>query len=219
MPNAFSNFYAPNQSAQAPRGGTSSRPGWRPNRVQVSQQEFETANPGLKEFLVSAASWSSFAASLAQAMDTYGYLTDKQTAAAVKMRATSATRGAEGKPAGRVVDLAPVRAMFERAVANGYKRPTYRAAGLVLNRAPDTGKNPGALYVKNKAGEYLGKIVGTTYSGKPAPGLSEIAADPKGAAVKYGMQSGTCSCCGKELSDPVSLRNGIGPVCATKFGF
>jgi hypothetical protein len=204
MTSAFSSFYAPNLPAR--------KTGWQPNRVTMAQDEFETANPGLREFLAGAASWSGFAASLAQAIDRYGYLTDKQIAAAVKMRA------AGERPASRVVDLAPIRAMFERAVANGYKRPTYRAAGLVLNRAPDTGKNPGALYIKNKAGEYLGKIVGTTYSGKPAPGLDEIAADPKGAAVKYGMESGTCSCCGRELSNKESIALGIGPICRDKWG-
>jgi hypothetical protein len=210
MANAFSSFYAPNQTAR--------KPGWQPNRITMAQDEFETANPGLREFLAGAASWSGFAASLLSSLDGYGFLTERQIAAAIKMRATSEA-GAAGKKPGRVVELAPIREMFERAVANGYKRPTYRAAGLVLNRAPDTGKNPGALYVKNKAGEYLGKIVGATYSGKPAPGLDEIAADPKGAAVKYGMESGTCSCCGRELSDPVSISNGIGPVCASRFGF
>jgi hypothetical protein len=109
--------------------------------------------------------------------------------------------------------------MFETARNSGHKKPIYRAAGLVISRASDHGKNPGALYVKTAEGdEYLGKIIGTDYTGKPAPGLVAIAADPRGEAVRYGKRTGTCSCCGAELSNPKSIAAGIGPICATKWG-
>jgi hypothetical protein len=116
------------------------------------------------------------------------------------------------------VDLTAIRTMFEKAVHSGAKRPVYRASGLVINRAPDNGKNPGALYVKTVEDEYLGKILGTTYTGKPAPALAAIAADPRGEAVRYGRATGSCSCCGRELTDPVSIEQGIGPICVTKWG-
>jgi hypothetical protein len=75
-----------------------------------------------------------------------------------------------------------------------------------------------AKYVKTVEDEYLGKILGTTYTGKPAPALAAIAADPRGEAVRYGRATGSCSCCGRELTDPVSIEQGIGPICVTKWG-
>ena len=71
--------------------------------------------------------------------------------------------------------------------------------------------NPGALYVKAIEGdEYLGKILGTEYSGKPAPALVAIAADPRGEAIRYGQRTGQCSCCGRELTKDASIEAGIG---------
>ena len=46
--------------------------------------------------------------------------------------------------------------------------------------------------------------------------LLQAAADPLQAAVAYGRQTGSCSCCGRELTDPVSIFGGIGPICLAK---
>jgi len=184
---------------------------------------FDAENPGISAFLDSNWKWSVFAGELLAKLNQYGSLSEKQVGAIRSMQAKIEAKRAEKavavKAGGREVDLGAIRSMFERATANGYKKPVYRAAGLVLSRAPDSGKNPGAIYVKEVGGEYLGKLLGTAYTGRPAPGLDEIAADPKGAAVRYGQQSGTCSCCGRELSDPASIALGIGPICADKWGF
>ena len=37
-----------------------------------------------------------------------------------------------------------------------------------------------------EAVEYLGKILGTDYTGKPAPALAAIAADPRGETIRHG---------------------------------
>lgn len=47
--------------------------------------------------------------------------------------------------------------------------------------------------------------------------LDDIEADPLAAAMKFGKLSGRCCSCGRDLTDPVSIEAGIGPVCATKF--
>jgi len=109
--------------------------------------------------------------------------------------------------------------MFEHAVSKGHKRPIYRGAGLVITRAPDTGNNPGALYIKTENDEYLGKLLGTVYSGKPAPALDEIAANPLQVAIEYGKRTGNCAICGKKLTVGKSIDLGIGPVCAKRWGF
>ena len=48
--------------------------------------------------------------------------------------------------------------------------------------------------------------------------LVAIEADPKGAAAADGIRTGRCSCCGRELTDPVSIGIGIGPICLGKLG-
>ena len=47
--------------------------------------------------------------------------------------------------------------------------------------------------------------------------LNELEQNPLAAAMKYGKLSGLCCSCGRDLTDPVSIEQGIGPVCATKF--
>lgn len=191
--------------------------------LQKNREAFEAQYPGLAAYLIGAAQWSEFAASLVESMTKYGSLTENQAAAALRMRekaeAGRAKREAERTAGNAEVDLAPIRAMFEAAVASGYKRPIYRAADLVISRAPDHGRNPGALYVTSaETDDYLGKILGTSYTGRAAPGLAAIAADPRGEAVRYGQRTGRCSCCGRELTAEASIEAGIGPICASRWG-
>lgn len=171
--------------------------------------------------------WNDFARSLIDQHCKGDMWTGNQVAALRRMRdkteATRAAKAAARKAAQSEVDLGPVRGMFETAVSNGYKRPVYRAEGLVINRAPDTGRNPGALYVKDEEGEYVGKIIETTFMpirGREAVAemLKAIAADPRGAAIRYGQRTGTCSCCGRTLTNHASIEAGIGPICASKWG-
>jgi hypothetical protein len=41
--------------------------------------------------------------------------------------------------------------------------------------------------------------------------------DPLAYAVAYGRETGSCSCCGRELSDPISVERGVGPVCLANY--
>lgn len=47
--------------------------------------------------------------------------------------------------------------------------------------------------------------------------LDAIAVDPKAAMARYGHEIGRCGICGRTLTDPESIENGIGPVCAERF--
>ena len=73
-------------------------------------------------------------------------------------------------------------------------------------------------------GEYQGKIMGGKFIAVGAAHkdtaalLLEIAKNPGAAARMYGKKTGTCCCCGRELTDPVSVANGIGPICAENWG-
>lgn len=46
-----------------------------------------------------------------------------------------------------------------------------------------------------------------------------LIADPKAAAGAYGIESGRCGLCGRQLTVPESIEAGIGPVCAKGAGW
>ena len=160
-----------------------------------------------------------FRMSLRRSLAQYGSLTEKQVAAVERI--------ANRKPptADATVDFAPLFSTFAKAKESGLKRPIIRAGGIKVYPAPESGKNAGALYVKDRWGEYLGKV---TAEGDffRARGVSdddvrhvvELAADPLGTAIKYGRETGSCACCGRDLTDEQSVKDGIGPVCKKRFG-
>lgn len=203
-------------------------------KAAQAQAVFDEANPGLIAALSGLASWNNFAASLVEQYSNTGTLTEGQIAAARRTIAKAAERQAERQAAKAAetvaqqaksgeVDMSAIGSMFERVLANGLKRPRFVAADLMISLAPATGKNAGALYVK-RGDAYQGKVVGNKfYAVREARAdtitmLNEIAADPGAAARAYGIKTGTCCCCGRELTDPASIAAGIGPVCATKWG-
>lgn len=47
--------------------------------------------------------------------------------------------------------------------------------------------------------------------------LDTIERDPLAAIKAHGIATGSCGCCGRELTDPESIAAGIGPICAAKF--
>lgn len=178
----------------------------------------------LISFIENAATWSNFAASLADQLQRKGFLSERQWMAAQAMMDKAERLEAErAKPAERV-DMAPIHAMFDKAREAGLRRLAYRAEGLVISPASETGKNPGALYVKTLAGDYQGKLlngewrpVGSAEAGT-TPALHLIARNPAEVATAYGRRTGTCSCCGRELTNAESIARAIGPICAEKWG-
>jgi len=160
-----------------------------------------------------------FCDSLWRQLNERGSLSDNQIAAVRRGLQKIADRKAEEAKFSQSIDLTSIKDMFDHVVGQGYKYPKYRAENLVLSRAGDNGRNPGALYVCDEAEQYLGKIVNGVYTGKPALGLAVIAADPRAAAVAWGKKYGRCSCCGADLTNPDSIALGIGPICAEKWGW
>jgi hypothetical protein len=62
--------------------------------------------------------------------------------------------------------------------------------------------------VNGKKGEYLGK------NGLIGLGRKLTLEQAK----EYGRKTGVCISCGAELTDPVSIANGLGPICMAKWG-
>lgn len=156
---------------------------------------------------------SDFCKSLVKQYEGYGRLSDKQWAAVRRMIEQDKTRA--------VVDFSPIKAVMDTASANGLKYPMIRLQTFTVSKAPESGSNPGFLYIKED-GIYKGKISPDgKFFGDPAilKDLTNLATDPLAALKAYGRETGTCSCCGRELTDPSSIEMGIGPICAAKFGF
>jgi hypothetical protein len=118
---------------------------------------------------------------------------------------------------------------FEAAKSKGAKRLTLRFDGI--NVKPN--RDNSALWVTSQSEtemgdygmkpKYLGKVTPAGCDSRLSDTVKEIimgaAQDPLNAAIRYGKLSGECSCCGRELTDPRSIERGIGPICATKFGW
>jgi hypothetical protein len=175
-----------------------------------------------------------FRDAMRDALTQWGALTDNQLAAVrrciaadtdrAERRATERTALAASAP--QLGDsFGAIKDALDRAASKGLRAPSMRTGLFTFSRAPNTGANPGAIYVKARSGDaYLGKIVqGGRFlaSRECTPELTAalvtVAADPLAAAVAYGRQFGLCSCCGRDLSDPASVAAGIGPICASKY--
>lgn len=168
-----------------------------------------------------------FIQSLSEQFFRTGALTQNQIAAWHRGQEKLAAMRAEREAARPTVDLGAVKGIFDKAIANGLKRASYRAEGIVLSPAPASGSNGGYTYVKTDGGEYMGKIspegkISLVYDFRSqekavVEKLTAVLADPLKAAIDYGRKTGICCCCGRPLSDPASVAAGIGPVCADKW--
>jgi uncharacterized protein DUF6011 len=142
--------------------------------------------------------------------------------------AAKAAPVAPAKPA-VIFDGAPLAGFLAAARARGLKFPKAIFIGpnnsrILLKLAGDRSTNPGAVFVF-LSDVYAGSIaVDGTVRGSLASNadalatLTAIAADPASAAKAYGMLTGNCSFCMRELTDAGSVEVGYGPVCAKKYG-
>jgi hypothetical protein len=197
------------------------------------------AHPVEAAWIAEAAPRFEFAASMRDALVKYGHLTERQLAAVTNAAAKSAARKAEWTARDKArdetaatVDVTAIVEAFAVASSNGLKRLTLRLYDFKFKPAASTSRNAGAIYVTSLTqtsyegeAKYLGKIADGKFTAArdcPAEMVTRIvaaAADPKGAAVAYGKRTGSCCICARELTDPVSVANGIGPICASKYAF
>jgi len=204
------------------------------NRVQAAVRKANKAESNWESFVENqpvAAEWlakgrGNFAVSLKQAVEKYGDLTERQLAAVMNIVAKDSEKRPPAKAAA-VLDLSPVFAKFTKAVESGLKSPKLRLEGLCFTLAKK-GANAGSLYVKaGPAYEdtYLGKVSqsGEFFKSRDCDQekvdqLVNVSQDVLEAAKAYGQKTGSCSCCGRELTNHDSIELGIGPICADKWG-
>jgi hypothetical protein len=129
------------------------------SKLELAQDAFNTANPEFIAVLTDMCSWNDFARDLMRQYEVKGALSEGQVAAIYRMKAKADETRALKQAQSMTVDLSAIHKMFDKAQANGLKKPVYRAEGLVLSLAKN---HPGTIYVKRSSdGEYLGKVKGT----------------------------------------------------------
>lgn len=199
---------------------------------KANHAAFIEEHAGLISALREISSWHTFANSLLQQLDDGRRLTENQIAAAQRSLIKVAERNKERHQQNIAkletksgdVNISAITALFATATDNDIKRPVFRADGVEISKAPMHGRNAGALYVKSEDDVYLGKIVEGKFIAAGGAQqdtlahLKAIAADPTAAAIKYARRTSKCSCCGRVLVDPISIRAGIGPICAENWG-
>jgi len=192
--------------------------------------EWTEAHAAELQWMNACAARFDFAASMLQAVTKYGSLTDGQLAAVRRCMQRDAERAAvrAARPADAVVageGFARMLAAFAAAKVSGLKHPKFRVAELAFSLAGANSQNAGCLYVKDAAGTYLGKVTAaggffksSDCDATKADTVRSVCADPLAAAVMHGKQTGSCSCCGRELENAESVALGIGPICREKWG-
>jgi hypothetical protein len=207
------------------------------DRAEANYARFEAAEPAICEWLRAKSFTFGFAASLLEGVFKFGSLTENQLAAARRCiaRERPATPEALPAPSPAVsvieIDGSRINSAFTAATAAGLTKPRLRYGDLLLSLAGSASRNPGNVYVKFE-GTYIGRLDGTRFvPGREWPALTEeqrkattenlhsIAHDPVAAARNHGHSTGNCSACGRFLSDPVSVAQGVGPICFENYGW
>jgi len=153
---------------------------------------------------------------MANKLERYGdFASEKQAQYADKLIAWSKPRGFVAAPA---VKLPRLFAVLQR-------HADFHVGSMKISR-----RNQDTLCWITYSGDVVGKIEAaeaTIWASKCANALTsrdavvaileELEANPLEAAKKYGRESGRCCSCGRDLTDPASIENGIGPICIQKF--
>ena len=118
--------------------------------------------------------------------------------------------------------------VFQAAKSRGLKRLTLRLSGVSVKPNRDLTTLWVTSQTETEEGnygpqpKYLGKVtpnrLDSRLSDEVKAVLLEAASDPLTAAVRYGKETGSCSCCGRDLTNPDSIAAGIGPICREKYG-
>lgn len=201
------------------------------DRAAALAEGWKAEHPLLWTWILSRRERFDFAREMGEALERYGDLTPAQQAAVERLAARDAERDTARtaereaiKAAAPAVTVDKIVEAFQIALGRQVRAPKLRLDSFVFARAPDHGRNAGAIYVR-QGDDYLGKIVRGKFERTfscDAPTEARIVAaanDPEAAAVAYGQRFGACSICGRTLTVGESIDRGIGPVCAANFGW
>ncbi len=206
----------------------------RAQEIAAQVEEWKGSHEAAHAWLIANAPRNDFAASLFNALNTYGALTERQLECVERNVAKQVERQATfaaAKANAAAIDVSKIQASFDharaaakRAGARGVRWLKLRLDTFEFLDMPANGQWTAAIMVK-EGERKLGRIEDgkfTRYQACTDEQLARIlaaAADPFNAAKAYGLRFSNCSCCGKELTNPESIKLGIGPICADKYGW
>lgn len=202
-------------------------------KLQQKVDAFKSEHPAVWGWIENSGTYP-FAMSMRESILFYGSLTERQLAACYKTIESVANARKEreeiaekAKENGQV-SIDGVTAAMSKAKGTGIKKPKMRLSfgtdgEMVVYEAAPHSQNAGSLYVKTPDGFYLGKITsGVFYRSREV--IQEISdkivlalQTPLESAKLYGKRTGSCSCCGRQLDNAVSIELGIGPICLGKY--
>lgn len=177
-----------------------------------------------------------FAVSLREACAKYGSLTDSQVAAARKCIADDAARAEARKAAAPTVDATKIETAFavarEKAARPGqqgtFVKPLKLTHGdVTVHFKPGTPGSTwdGMLFAKTPDDRKLGYIKGGKFfrqfgcTAVEEAAVQELAANPQEGVLAYAKAWKACGICSRTLLNDVSIARGIGPICASKYGW
>jgi hypothetical protein len=208
----------------------------RQDRVEADSVEtFKQQYPAEAAWLLRTADRWPVAAQWLVDLKRFGDLTEGKLAAIRKCMAKDAAREADRAQRAGGTDLASTEGVdklkeaFDKAIAFAAERgltkaPKITVDGITISPAKATSANPGAIYVKVRGGDYLGKIAGGKFfatrecTEEQKIKVLAFVTNPSDAAKVYGQETGICCVCNATLKSAWRLR-GIGPVCAEKYGW
>lgn len=189
---------------------------------------FEAAYPDI------AAWWADnpfeFAVSLRNQVIRSGLLTEKQIAAAQKCAQRHKEKLETAKAfLGEEFDTKKLQRAMDNARSRGSKAPKIRVM-LLLDEVHECtvefkakAYSDDTFYVTVN-GDFQGSLEGVrlvrrveTCDSFEVGVIKDALADLEEAALRYGRVTGSCSCCGRELTNPESIALSIGPICREKF--
>jgi hypothetical protein len=118
-------------------------------------------------------------------------------------------------------------AALANASAHGKKRPTLKLGSKIRVKFMTKGKNSGGAWITTDSGELIGKInskcetfvYSSTLISKDdlLQTISDFNNDLESKICSEGIANNQCMCCGLPLTNELSIRLGIGPICREKY--
>lgn len=130
------------------------------------------------------------------------------------------------KPEALKIPAEKVWEIFLNALESGLKYPKISLPfSCVISWSPSKGTC--SVRIRGKISDYVGKLHKDGFFIWRDPAelpdgflemLREFCADPKKFGATYGIETGNCCFCSRELTTTESVSVGYGPICATRWG-
>lgn len=126
------------------------------------------------------------------------------------------------------IDMSQIFAAFDAAAASGLRKVRLTLGNIELRRTGERFRHGSGNVMIYLGGQYRGYVsrdnvfhlgVGRVLTPTEADLVRAAVADPQSAARTHGQDTGRCACCSRLLTDPVSVMQSIGPICAQRFNW